>query len=257
MRVPELQGTIGRRLLVNFRADPDVVAPLLPAPFRPQLVRGFAVVGICLLRLEELRPVGVPRLLGQRSENAAHRVAVEWDTTDGPAHGVYINRRDSDAMLNVLAGGRVFPGAHHRSRFTVREDDHQLTVGFDSRDGSVAAMVRAQMAADLGDSRLFATLEEASGFFEAGSIGYSDGASPGALDGMELVTNSWRVEPLRVDQAVSSYFDDEDRFPPGSTELDSALVMRQVPVRWRSVGTMRPVPSGSTEPLSRTPASRL
>lgn len=201
MKTPDLEGTIERRLLINFRADPDVVASLLPAPFRPQVVRGFAVAGICLLRLEELRPAGFPRLLGQRSENAAHRIAVEWDTAAGVAHGVYITRRDSDSILNVLAGGRVFPGRHHRSRFTTRQTEHDITVGFHSLDGFASAEVQGRFAGELGDSRLFATLEEASRFFEAGSIGYSDGASSDVLEGMELATNAWRVEPLHVDHA--------------------------------------------------------
>jgi len=37
-----------RRLLVNYRVDPDVAATLLPAPLRPKLVNGWAVAGICL-----------------------------------------------------------------------------------------------------------------------------------------------------------------------------------------------------------------
>jgi hypothetical protein len=35
-----MTGRIARRLLVNYRVDPDAIAPLLPAPFRPALVDG-------------------------------------------------------------------------------------------------------------------------------------------------------------------------------------------------------------------------
>lgn len=58
MKLPRLAGTVQRRLLVNYRVDPDVIASLLPAPFRPQLVNGFAVAGICLIRLGSMRPAG-------------------------------------------------------------------------------------------------------------------------------------------------------------------------------------------------------
>ncbi len=34
-----------------------------------------------------------PRRLGLRSENAAPRIAVEWDDATGPRTGVYIPRR--------------------------------------------------------------------------------------------------------------------------------------------------------------------
>ena len=33
MRIPTLRGVIDRRILVNFRVDPNVLATLLPSPF--------------------------------------------------------------------------------------------------------------------------------------------------------------------------------------------------------------------------------
>src|SRR4029453_9616399 len=103
MRLPKIHGVIRRRLLVNFRVDPDVIARQLPAPFRPKRYRGAAVAGICLIRLEEIRPKGFPRLAGLASENAAHRIAVEWDEADGKREGVYIPRRDTGSLVNHLA----------------------------------------------------------------------------------------------------------------------------------------------------------
>ena len=58
MKSPTLEGVIDRRLLINYRVDPEIAERLLPAPFRPQLVHGEAVAGICLLSLEELRSKG-------------------------------------------------------------------------------------------------------------------------------------------------------------------------------------------------------
>src|SRR5690242_5724317 len=106
MKVPGLSGEIERRLLVNYRVDPDAIAAVLPPPFRPQLVNGYAVAGICLIRLGSMRPRPLPAWVGVRSENAAHRVAVEWDSPAGVRHGVYIPRRDSNSWLNVVVGGR-------------------------------------------------------------------------------------------------------------------------------------------------------
>src|SRR6185436_17025543 len=79
MRIPTVRGLSKRRILVNYRVDPAVLTPLLPMPFRPKIVRGFGMAGICLIRLKGLRPAGLPAWLGISSENAAHRVAVEWD----------------------------------------------------------------------------------------------------------------------------------------------------------------------------------
>src|SRR5262245_19574917 len=76
MRLPSLRGVIDRRILVNYRVDPDVLARLLPSPFRPQMIGGFALAWICLIRLRGVRPRWAGWLPGLRSENAAHRIAV-------------------------------------------------------------------------------------------------------------------------------------------------------------------------------------
>jgi hypothetical protein len=56
MYIPTLEGTIDRRLLVNYRVDPDYLQRLLPGPFRPKLIHGMGIAGICLIRLKQLRP---------------------------------------------------------------------------------------------------------------------------------------------------------------------------------------------------------
>src|SRR5205823_1046355 len=103
MRLPIIQGLIERRILVNYRVDSEVLRRILPAPFRPQLIAGFGMAGICLIRLKQIRPEYLPAWLGIRSENAAHRVAVEWDDHGDLRQGVYIFRRDTNSRLNALA----------------------------------------------------------------------------------------------------------------------------------------------------------
>ena len=49
MGIPVVRGVIDRRILVNYHIDPNVLAPLLPAPFRPKVVHGIGMVGICLI----------------------------------------------------------------------------------------------------------------------------------------------------------------------------------------------------------------
>src|SRR5438477_13109466 len=93
MWFPVLHGQIDRRLLVNFRLDPDVMQRFLPPPFRVQRVRGYGLAGICLIRMAGVRPWFVPFPLVGTTENAALRFAVEWDGPDGLRTGVYIPAR--------------------------------------------------------------------------------------------------------------------------------------------------------------------
>ncbi len=235
---PRLSSVIERRLLVNYRVAPDAAARLLPGPLRPQVVHGHAVAGICLLRLGGVRPAWAPGAFGLRSENAAHRIAVEWDGPDGVETGVYIPRRDTASRLTAWAGGRVFPGEHGRADFAVHEPPHRTRVAMAARDGSTRVDVTVEPADELRGSALFADLAEASRFFRAGSKGFSPTRSGDHLDGMELRTDAWHVEAGRIRSAASSFFDDPDRFPPGSATPDCALVMRDVRAGWRPLPAM-------------------
>jgi uncharacterized protein YqjF (DUF2071 family) len=233
---PTLEGRIERRLLVNYRVDPERIAALLPAPFRPEVVNGYAVAGVCLIRLGEIRPRGLPRRVGLRSENAAHRVAVQWDEDGETRRGVYIPRRETSSILSAAVGGRLFPGTYEHARFSVAESPPRFDVSFIASDGSVRAQTGVVLAGELNDSKIFSSVDAASAFFEHGSVAYSATRSERCLDGIELRTPAWRVEPARIEHARSSVFDDPAMFPPGTAEPDCALVMLDVPVEWHPLG---------------------
>lgn len=233
--LPDMVGTIERRLLVNYRVDPQVLQRALPEPFRPQLVAGAGVAGICLIRLGNLRPVGVPHSLGILSENAAHRVAVEWDGAQGVRRGVYIPRRDTSSRLTVLAGGRLFPGEHSRAVFSSCEFGTHHAVEFTSCDGAARVALSAKEA-DLPGSSVFASSKEASAFFEDGSLGYSATRRPGVYQGIELCCDGWSMTPMHTQHLESSWFSDEKLFPPGSAVLDSTFLMSGIPATWKARG---------------------
>lgn len=219
-----LSSVIERRLLVNYRVDPYIAAALLPAPLRPQLVRGQAVAGVCLLRIGGVRPGWAPAATGLTSENAAHRISVEWDGPDGVERGVYIPRRDTASRLNAFVGGRIYPGVHGRADFTVREEADAVRVAFTTRDGEVEVDATVEPAAELHGSGLFADLAEASEFFRLGSRGLSPNAGGTHLDVLELSTDAWKATAGRPRAVRSSFFEDLDRFPPGSAVLDLSLI---------------------------------
>src|SRR5262245_44009815 len=171
MRLPRVHGTIKRRLLINYRVDPVVISRHLPPPFRPKLHDNSAVAGICLIRLENIRPRRFPPALGLSSENAAHRIAVVWEDETGSHEGVYIPRPDTGSLVNHLAGGRLFPGEHQRATFHVTEEDDRIALHMRSADGQVELDVVARPAAQLPATSRFATMTEASAFFERGSLG--------------------------------------------------------------------------------------
>lgn len=248
MRVPVIRGVIDRRILVNYRVEPDVLVPLLPPPFRPKLVGGFGMAGICLIRLTNVRPAGLPGWLGVSSENVAHRAAVEWDDDGVVGEGVFIWRRDTSSWLNAIAGGRLFPGLHHHARFAVRESADEFDV--DVR-GDFAVHVRGQSSHDWPRTSVFESVDAASRFYRGGSFGYSPTADQSRFDGLELRCLDWRVEPLAIESVPSDFFDDESRFPRGTIAFDCALLMRGIDHEWHA---RPPIRLSADSRLATTPA---
>ena len=233
MKIPTIQGTIDRRVLVNFTVDPDIIQKIIPQPFRPKIYERKAIAGICLIRLKHIRPKGLPNFVGISSENGAHRIAVEWTENGETKEGVFIPRRDTSSILNTLAGGRIFPGRHHHAKFDVKEANGHYHIAFKSSDGTTIS-IDGDKTSRLNSNSIFRNLDNASKFFEGGAVGYSPNGDK--YDGLKLKTFNWKVEPLNVTSVHSSFFEDEKFFPKGSVQFDNALLMTQIKHEWYSVG---------------------
>ena len=231
MKIPTIQGIIDRRILINYQVEAEVLADYLPKPFRPKLVKGKGVAGICLIRLTEIRPKGLPAALGISSENGAHRIAVEWNEDGKVKEGVYIPRRDTSSRMNAWAGGRIFPGVHHLASFDVKESKGCYDVSFVSDDDTSLA-IRAHETEKWNTKSLFDNLASVSDFFEQGSLGYSPDAN--CFEGLELKTYNWSMSSLEVESVHSSFFNDRNIFPEESVVFDHALLMRNIRHEWIS-----------------------
>jgi hypothetical protein len=231
IKIPTIEGTIDRRILINFAVDKDVLKKILPKPFRPKLFHDTGLAGICLIRLKNIRPLGFPEIIGIGSENAAHRIAVEWTENGQVKEGVYIPRRDTNSLLNHWTGGHLFPGVHHLSKFDINETSGVYKINIISPDNNIISISAKQTNVFSNDS-VFKNLETASDFFKNGAIGFSPNKSD--YDGLELKTQKWHVDPLIVDNVKSSFFENENVFPKGSIHFDNALLMRDIKHTWNS-----------------------
>jgi len=66
---------------------------------------------------------------------------------------------------------------------------------------------------------------------------------------LELRSGEWHVEPLTIERAESSFF---AGFPRGTVELDSALLMRNVPHEWRAKAPLMVSAVGRNESPGRS-----
>ena len=101
-----IEGIIDRRILVNYRIDPNYLEKILPPPFKPRLVKGYGMGGICLIRFKKMRPSWLPSIVGTSSENGTHRFCVEW-TEKGKLHsGIYVKQRFTNSKLHEFGGDK-------------------------------------------------------------------------------------------------------------------------------------------------------
>jgi hypothetical protein len=234
MLLDTIHGIIDRRVLLNYRIDPTTLERVLPRPFKPKLFDSYGVGGVCMIRFKHLRPRSIPEWLGLNSENAAHRIAVQWQQDGEIKEGVFIPRRDTNSWFNRTFGGKVFPGIFHGSRFETSESDSTVSLRIMCEDGTIEVSFAGHLTDKIPTTSIFPSLEAAAGFFSLGATGYSATNTEGQFHGMELRSVNWNVAPLAIDNAFSSFFCDEQRFPQGSIKLDCALLMREIEHEWHS-----------------------
>ena len=223
-----LRAQVRRRLLISYRVTPEVAQSLVPDQFRPQIIDGSAVAGVCMIGLQSVRPGWLRPRIGFRTENVAHRIAVEWNENGKTRAGVYIVERHSSSLVPVLAGGRLFPGVQKRARFDLDETESRFRVNMTAPGTHVS--VHVQLGGQW-TSTLFPTVEAASAFHEQGAVGWSPRRDGTGIEPLELTSKEWAVEPGQVISLKSSYF---DALPEGAATLDSVVVMRDLPFFWNT-----------------------
>ncbi len=114
----------------------------------------------------------------------------------------------------------------------VEETEDHFAVALRSDDGVTSMSVRGRRTESWPVTSVCRSLEEASAFFQAGSLGYSATRDPSRYQGLELRCVNWAVEPLEVEEVRSSFFEDESLFPRGSIDFDCALLIRGIEHEW-------------------------
>lgn len=238
----KVQGLCSRRIILNWRVNPDSLQKILPAPFRPKLVEENGIVGICIIELEEMRPKGMPAFVGMRSINAAPRIAVEWPDEDKPGQfeqGVYIPRRYTSAKWNAFVSKlRFFPTASGAGDIEVEEDeDGKIQAHAVAPDGMKLSF-SGHTADRLDDGSVFKTTQEASDFLKAAQVAYSPNDVNEEFDAIKLKTYQWEAAALSKNEAECTFI--SDNFKGDEANFDSALIMRGIAHEWHYLGCGSP-----------------
>jgi len=131
-----------------------------------------------------------------------------------------------------MTGGRFFPGVYAKADFEVITQDDRYSVQIMGKGGEKLMSISAELAEELPEGSIFESTKEVSDFFLGGNIGWSSRDDGNRYDAIELKTEEWNMEPLKVHESHSAYFSDHERFPERSVEFDSAMIMRKLSHSW-------------------------
>jgi hypothetical protein len=230
-----ITGLMKRRLLVNWRVPLPIARQVLPRGVRPATVNGFAVAGLCFVRLEKIRPVGLPAWTGLDSENLAVRMAVEWDGPAGDLRKtVLIFHRQTASRVNSILCRRMGYGIHALGDFFVRD----LLISTDITVRATDHVARASVRVPGNPQRIqpgsiFDSIDQTVTFFRGGECGYSPTGVSGEWTGARLRMHQWDLRPLEILSAQSTLL---DHLFQGQARLDSAFIMRNLEHTWTPCG---------------------
>ena len=97
-------------MLVNFRCEPTTLSRILPKPFRPKLVKGWGMAGICLIRLGNVKPAFFPGDLGFNSENALASYVKVHDDPKAQAQAV---EQKGDVKAAFASAAKTYKAEFH------------------------------------------------------------------------------------------------------------------------------------------------
>ena len=155
---------------------------------------------------------------------------------------------ETNQKLVQMLGGRLFPGVHHGASFSVEETADRISMAVKSADGESDVSFSARYLPEWRPSGAFQSFDEVSGFFRQGDCGFSCSLNGEHVEGMQLKTLQWSLNPLAVDLKTADFYLASSRFPANSIEFDCGLIMRGVPHEWHEI---REVPE--LETLSQIP----
>ena len=126
-------------LSINYRVDPAALAPLLPAPLQPEIHKGHGWVQVLMSSLRDMRPPGIPSLVGTCFYQVSYRAAVRYrDAVGAWRRGGYFVRSETNHPVMRAVGNALAEFKFHdfgAADMVMLRDGDRLTVGVDPEPG--------------------------------------------------------------------------------------------------------------------------
>lgn len=208
-------GRLPKTWLFAYRTPVEVARGLLPRPLEPVVFGGWAYWNVVVSRIEAMRPLGFPALVGVGYWHVAYRFYARFRPAgDEPIEGLYFVRSDCDSLPMTVAGNLLTDFNFHTAgvRVSERAGTHYLRI--DSDEAPAQAAWRMATPPGPAEGSPFGSLDEATVALKYKPNGLSVG-SDGTVNVVRISRDeaAWRARLVTVEAARWHFLDRYEIYP--------------------------------------------
>lgn len=239
MGMSAVPARIDRRILILYRIAPEHAERMMVPGHQPRKLKGYSLGGIALVRCARVHSPLLPARM-MACENALHFVCGLRIVQQRAEASALVMRYDTSSRLHAWIGGeRRWHCRHHHARFEVQESPEMIDIECDSDDRRSHVAIQAHLDRKICRQSVFHSTDQVLHLLqsELRSLGLT--RCDGSGSSRRRSIRQSQLIPLRVDRLESSLFEDQQRFPAGSVQFDSAYWLRDDELVWSDDGTLR------------------
>lgn len=225
-------------LVLTYALPKDLLTPLLFPGLVLDAFEDFGFVAVAMVNAKNLRPKGLPTIVGQDFFLTGYRIFVRFENSQGRnLRGLRILRSDTDKPLMSLFGNIFTHYNYELASVKRKRFDDRLSIKVFTPSGKGNLEVDAiigdgESDADLPETSPFRSLKEARQFEGPLPHTFDFEKETNSLVVVEGVRQNWRPRSVSVDVKTVDFF----KHPPfknAEPRLASAFFIENVPYWWK------------------------
>jgi hypothetical protein len=230
-------------LILTYALPRDVLQPLLPPGLVLDTLGDFGFLAIALVQTKDLRPRGLPRILGQDFFLSGYRIFARFTTAAGRTlRGLRILRSDTDSRLMMRFGNLLTHYGYRLATVDVIESAARLEIiiGTPQAEADLHVIARIDSPApQLPAESPFSDFHEARLYAGPLPFTFDYERETNSIVMIEGVRQRWQPRPVSV-QILKNSFLEHSPFREAHPRLANAFYVRDIEYGWKR-GTREPL----------------
>ncbi len=223
-------------LVLTYAFPESLLVPLMPPGLVLDTYEGFGFVAIAMVQTQRLRPVFVPRALGQDFFLTGYRIFARFEPAAGrKLRGLRILRSDVNRRLMVWLGNLLTHYKYRKASVVLREDGEALDIKIETPGAEADLRVIADLAsgpAPLPNGSPFRDARDARKFAGPLPFTFDYEKETHSIVVIEGVRQDWNPQPINVEVRRNTFFD-QMPFKQTSPILANAFHLENIPYLWK------------------------